>query len=144
MSDMLKIFEAWEGEAAMSKRIYGDSLVILFAGVVASALAGCSSPDILQAAPLDTHTGQPIPVALPDPGKWVFIGTQTVPGKYQHMEWVKPVHMEPRPFGTSSMQVATQMAGSTGEACGSTSGRLERIIRIPGYGAALRLAGGVS
>lgn len=42
------------------------------------------------------QTGQPIPEALPDPGRWISLGTETIQGQRQTMVWVKPVAMTPR------------------------------------------------
>jgi hypothetical protein len=69
----------------------------LLAFAVMLAPTACIQPPNVILKSFDTTTGEPVPMGLQDPGSWVYLGQQSLPGPVQSMRWIRPEGTPPRP-----------------------------------------------
>ncbi len=75
--------------------------------VTLGLLGGCATPDSVRQPVFVLNGGQPIPVGLPHPETWVYLGIQkTSDNKLQSMTWVKPVAMPSRQYQSGDQSKA--------------------------------------
>jgi len=90
------------------------SIVTLAALMLCAAGSAASADSVLM--DFDTSSGQPIASGLPNPETWVYLGTQTIPGKMQTMMWVKPTGVPPREVHKDDQTLFSKAIGMLGKA----------------------------